>query len=187
VDLAQVRARGAGRVGQALGGAGGGIHLLAVMHLGDLDVEAETELAHGLLDQLGQDLHTEAHVRRPQHRHALRSAIQRRLAGVIEVGRTAHDRDLLPRRQRQQRRHRRRHREVDHHVCTEQAGRRIGRIDDADLTDAGELADVATTAWIGVRADSADDLHVARCVCQARDGQAHATRCPEDGELHRAS
>jgi hypothetical protein len=164
----------AGRFDEASRGAARRIDFLAVVRFDDLDVEGEAESTGRLLDELGQELHAEAHVRGPEHRCSAREIVEGAHRTVVEVRRAAHERDRPRSARPRDRRHRFGMREVDHHLGG--FDRRDGIADDAHALDFS--ADLVASA------DRADDQEIV-LVREAHDGAPHtaARACDGDADL----
>ncbi len=107
--------------------AGGGIHLVAVVRLDDLDVVARGQRPGRHLQELEGDVHAHAHVGRHDDGGAVREGFDLCLLGVGEAGGSDHGLDAMLRACRQMGQRAFRPGEIDQHVAAGQAVVQVGR------------------------------------------------------------
>lgn len=79
---------------QGVGGAAGGIDLVAVVGFADFDIPI-VELSGGLLNELQEQVDADAHVRRPEHGHAQGGVAQGGVVWFCQAGRAADEGDAV--------------------------------------------------------------------------------------------
>ena len=161
-----------GSLAQHQRGAGGGIHLVAVVHLDDLDVVVGIEGAGDLLGHQLQQVHAEAHVGGLHHHGLDRRRFDDRLLLRTETSGADHVDHLGLRGQRGVAAGRRGAGEVDHRICLGEERHRVVAHRDAERAGANQLTEVAA------------DGRVARLVAAA--GNDAALGGVDGGQIHAA-